>query len=1123
MTVSPSLAHTGMKLALLEQHVQQSSRGFGPDPSVAEKFIYLGLYATVIAAVGGFFILLLPFFTRWQQRRAERKAHRLPAEAGSQEANGAVPQYQEAVLPDIPLAQQFLAIAKKSGDQVALVRHEQDAAMAFAGVVPAPMKVTYKALAEKVTGLAATFVSLGCKKGDVVMLMIDRGMDQVAIVYAAMLSGLVWVPVDPSVPEDRLGELLSDGQPSLVICQDSAGAKRTERLASARVLDVTGMWELEKNLPASQKDVSKLPVVSLADPCLLIYTSGSTGKPKGILYSNEMANHGSGCSVELTRMTDKSVALLKTPYIWAVVEYELFPILTCGGTLVVANAQGHKDPAYMCMLMQTFKVTHFVVAPDVLDVLLDIHEASRQMASLESVISVGSGLPVATANRFVKSKNMKAKLHNVYGASESSCTVYTVPEAGLDTEQWPNRCPVGVPQPGCRVLLLDEQRNEVANGEIGEISFGGQLADLYWGKPELTAEKFVVHPQFGRVYYSGDLGHWRGSVLEIAGRKDRQVKIRGVRVEPEEVESALRSYRRHDAVIQVTTRLPSNPRTPNGQQQTAEGRTPLLDVEAGDCQVMRSESVCSEEASLTAVACVATAGQQPELVAFVSPTLDAASMTALKEHLKAKLPPYYVPKHIFDREELPHLPNGKVDVKALSAEASNEIKAIEGKGQVVMDSLGRMRNLSKAALTENAVIHRCYAYWMVGVMCDHYNGCALAPGMPFCFIDYLPGYVPGWVEMFMRQVGNDQDMFGFIFLGALQDSRMDNGGPTRVTLGYNTVFSFCVYLAAGWPIPQLLALTLGGDGNQFLSADCSDQWVSANCSGHRWYLFMIVYAQVCIFLFQCLVWVVERLARVRIPVEYSGAMQGVMHLIIAVYSPNYWYDICMADGTSKWVQWTGGWVFPYAFADYQSGTYSCPMMQNWIQWYVVFYVLAFYFSRPGMKILADFFNKNNMNTAAWAFAAYGFATMLGATMSVFHYPNIIMEDGIKTDGLKWWYVPLEFGANTVQPLVLALAMAWFPLDCRWWGNTTLGTYVFHFYFLQYAMEKYPKILQWMGEHHLEGVPQVFVLLAIPMLFMTFLGPIFHYILLAPGLLYLKTMSVCQRRRAARAVVTQSQN
>jgi hypothetical protein len=335
-------------------------------------------------------------------------------------------------------------------------------------------------------------------------------------------------------------------------------------------------------------------------------------------------------------------------------------------------------------------------------------------------------------------------------------------------------------------------------------------------------------------------------------------------------------------------------------------------------------------------------------------------------------------------------------------------------------------------------------------------------------------------------------MFGFIFLGALQDSQMAPGQKKpRVKLGYADVFCFSVYLAVAFPIPQIMSYFLGsavGEDGGLMNWGCEDGWASSHCSGHRWYLFMIVYSHVCCAIGQML--------------GMPGWLQGIGHLALASFGPNEYWDICDSKfGLPKWVKWVACWVFPYANgASLPDGSYmaTCPVFYDWIEWYVLFYVLAFYYSRPGMKWITGLIERAGLNSPAWAMAAFGCASLIGAANAAFHYPNQILETGISGDGFRWWFIPLEFGVNTVQPLLVALSMAWFPFNLKYWGNSTLGNYCVHFYFMIWMVPTLRSILIWMGGHGLQGVPQVVAMLAIPFAFMSTFGALFHYALLTPG-------------------------
>jgi len=203
-------------------------------------------------------------------------------------------------------------------------------------------------------------------------------------------------------------------------------------------------------------------------------------------------------------------------------------------------------------------------------------------------------------------------------------------------------------------------------------------------------------------------------------------------------------------------------------------------------------------------------------------------------------------------------------------------------------------------------------------------------------------------------------------------------------------------------------------------------------------------------------------------------------------------------------------VIPHG--DFQEdGSYACPFMYNWIQCYVLFYVIAFHYGRPGMKFIVDHISLIGCNSASWAIAAVAASCLMGAAQAAYHYPNVVME-GLRSEGFQWWYVPLEFGVNTLQPLLLALGFAWLPLDLSWWGNTTLGTYSFHFYFYMYMKNQIPGWLTTLQPAG--GLVQLLFVLSLPVLFMTFIGPFFHHLLLSPMHVY-RFVLMCNQRRQRR--------
>jgi len=1004
-----------------------------PNMSVGAKFAFLACIAACFLVLA----LLVRGKQILQARREERRSAAQEAvgdDPGEEHCKG-----EDIELPTVPVSEQFLAVADQAPGRVALV---------YPSGTGARCEMTYGELAERVRYVARQLAALGVKKGDIVALNMFRGAHMVVATYAVFLAGAAWVPVDPEVPAERKLELVKDSRAKVVVTQAGLGESVAELTCAKAEIVVDGSTLLVSGSAVTAAGAEVLPLVSLADAAIILYTSGTTGKPKGIIYSHQHVSHGSNTLADLCDLGPGSIAFLKTPFIWAVVEWELFPALVRGAKLVVATAMGHKDPVYLSDTVAKEKVTVLVMAPKVLDLLFDVHSSGGQLATLKNVVAVGEGFPIAMAKRCVGLRNFQAKVHNVYGASESSATVWTVPR-DLDTRVWTGKmAPVGRPQPGCSVWILDKQRKQVPTGCTGEIVFGGQLADGYWNLPETTAEKFLELPEYGRVYMSGDLGRWKAGEVEIVGRADRQVKIRGVRVEPEEIEATIKSF----------TRSP----------QDAGG---LLEAGAG--------------AGFTGVGVVATA-EPADLFAWVAPTLSPEEMEELKTHCKNNLPPYYVPKYFMSTDALPQLANGKVNLRALTDLANQHVSEST---ELVQDSLGQMRNMSKSAMLENQVLHRCYTVWLFGVLTDHWNSCGMDSFPYSCGTLTAPTVagLPSWVELFVRQIGNDQDMFGFILFGALQDSRPEAGQTTKkIRLGYPDLFLFFVYLLAGFPIPQLLHAIMPGVINE----ECASAWPADGCSGHRWYLLMTVWVHVFLALFQLLrIW---------------PSVQVLAHGLLAMFGPTFALDLC-STSTPSWFKWTNAWIWGLRSTTIGDAGDTCPIYWGWFQVYVFYYVAAYYYSRPCMELIKNALAR--VNGQYWAIGAGAGSILLGSTMAAFHYPNISTEYGVHDPRFKWWDFPLEVGADAVQPILLALAMAWLPVDMSWWGNSTLGTYIFHFYIrTQMHSNWIPTILR-----HMEGIPggvvQLLVVLALPFIFVTFIGPIGHYLLLTPGFI----MAWAQRR------------
>ncbi|WP_129978276.1 amino acid adenylation domain-containing protein, partial [Rhodococcus sp. Q1] len=270
----------------------------------------------------------------------------------------------------------------------------------------------------------------------------------------------------------------------------------------------------------------------------VIFTSGSTGRPKGVAVPHAAIVNQLLWKREYFGLGVDDAVLLKTVATFDLSVWEFWSALVSGGRVVIASADGHRDPAYLNRLLTERAVTTLHVVPSMLEALM-VDAGGILTPSLRQVLAIGEALPPATAKRFVE--HNAARLVNLYGPTEAAVSV----TAGDVTDVSGASVPIGVPEWNTRVYVLDERLHPVPAGVAGELYLAGaQLARGYFGRADLSAERFVASP-FGdgeRLYRTGDLVRWtRDGQLDYLSRTDFQVKVRGFRIELGEIESALRA------------------------------------------------------------------------------------------------------------------------------------------------------------------------------------------------------------------------------------------------------------------------------------------------------------------------------------------------------------------------------------------------------------------------------------------------------------------------------------------------------------------------------------------------------------------------------------------------------
>jgi amino acid adenylation domain-containing protein len=481
-----------------------------------------------------------------------------------------------------------------------------------------PRALSYAELDGRANRLARRLQELGVGPDGLVGICLPRGPDLVVAALATLKAGGAYLPLDPAYPARRLAQMLEDSRAGVVVTTSSLAGGLP--LGSARAVC------LDADAEAFAPEDGAAPVCAARPENLayVIYTSGSTGAPKGVMVEHrQVSSFFAAMDRVLGRppRAEPPVWLAATSLSFDISVLELFWTLTRGFTVVV-EAQDDVDKAgAFAETVAAHGVTHFQCTPS-MATLLVADEASRAaLGALEVMLVGGEALSPALAREIVG--NLRGDLFNMYGPTET--TVWSTAWR-VDREAFARSTPppvsIGRPIANTTVYVLDGRREPVPIGVAGEIHIGGAgVTRGYFGRPELTDERFVANPfGAGRLYRTGDLGRHRADgTIEFLGRVDHQVKIRGHRIELGEIEQALREISGAREIVVVARPEPS------GQANAAR------------------------------------------LVAYLAGAAAAPPAAELRKSLRARLPEPMVPSAFVVLDALPHTPNGKIDRNALPA------------------------------------------------------------------------------------------------------------------------------------------------------------------------------------------------------------------------------------------------------------------------------------------------------------------------------------------------------------------------------------------------------------------------------------------------------------------------
>ena len=494
------------------------------------------------------------------------------------------------------------------------------------------LSVTFGELVIASNQLANCLISYGLRRQDRVVFCLERSINSIFAIAGILKADSIYVPIDAKSPLKRLGKIITDCQPSFIICdsltiknilQVVSNIKITPKIivmgANNDQLDIRTKGLIDQDL-IERCDKSNLKYRNIdTDIAYILYTSGSTGDPKGVMISHLNIRNYIEWAIDCIGITEKDNILSTAPFHFDMSTFDIYCAMKAGAKLCITPESYLLFPSKLVKLIEAEKITVWKAISSLLMYLVKTKSIDRgRVENLKKIIFAGEILPTKYIVEWMKIYPDKI-FYNGYGPTEAT-GISTYYKLERIPENIREPIPIGKPCLNTEVLLLKKDNSLAQQGEIGELCIKGSgLSKGYWNDSQKTAESFVTNPVTkiagDLIYRTGDLAKLNSNGdFEFIGRKDHQIKHLGYRIELFEIENAILSI--------------------NCVNDTAAILTTSLEYDL------------------------------PELIAFIE-LKDGISKADVKVKLKKKLPHYMLPQRLIQMDNILRTDRGKIDRQAL--------------------------------------------------------------------------------------------------------------------------------------------------------------------------------------------------------------------------------------------------------------------------------------------------------------------------------------------------------------------------------------------------------------------------------------------------------------------------